>query len=718
MPFVKLIRTSIPIMAASVFLIAGLLLPAPPARAEKQTIKAGVLKNWPPHYTTNDASGTPSGFAIDIFDEIAQRAGLSVQYTAFDTWPLLLEALEKQQVDVVPNLGDTRVRRGLFDFTPPVEAFNIHIFVRETTNTIRGIEDLEGRRVGVVKRNKGVVLMTEFGKSELEVYASLEKAFLALMSGQIDALVYPEPNRLRLASQAGLENRIKIAGPPLFEIKRAIALRKGQPELLNRLTLAVANFVSTQAYQSIYKKYFRRPEPYWNARRIFLIMSVLLVSTTVLLLFWRYLSLIKINRTLAETVLLKTEAEENLIKQQGFLAKAQEIGQIGTWELDLLKNQLTWTKENYRIFGLPQGTPLTYETFMSCVHPDDRSFVNTEWTASFEGKHYDIEHRLLVDGQVKWVREKAELAFDDEGNCISGIGVTQDITAKKLTENSLRVSENKFRMVFQNSPDAINLNRMRDGMYMEINRGFTQIMGYTSRDVAGRTSVELNIWKDARDRDRLIQGLKEQGFVENLEAQFIAKGGEVKNGLMSASILDLGDESMIVSITRDVTDRKKTERELEKSEAWHRSIIQTAMDGYWLTDSSGNILEVNDTYCQMSGYTQDELLTMAISDLETDETREETAERLRRVRPGERTGSKAGTGEKTAGWWMWRSVSSTGEGKTGGSLSSSKTSPRGPDGWKDCSRPRRWNPSVIWPAALPMISIIFCFPSSACPRYS
>jgi PAS domain S-box-containing protein len=134
----------------------------------------------------------------------------------------------------------------------------------------------------------------------------------------------------------------------------------------------------------------------------------------------------------------RKKSEKELLKQQYFLSKAQEIGKIGTWELDLNKNILVWTDENYRIFGLSIGTELTYETFLDCVHPDDRKYVDKEWKAAFNKKPYDIEHRLLMsDGSIKWVREKAELEFDEKGNCLRGVGFTQDITERKQVEEEL-----------------------------------------------------------------------------------------------------------------------------------------------------------------------------------------------------------------------------------------------------------------------------------------
>lgn len=129
------------------------------------------------------------------------------------------------------------------------------------------------------------------------------------------------------------------------------------------------------------------------------------------------------------------------------LVRAQTVGKIGSWRLDVRRNELTWSAENYRIFGIPEGTPLSYETFLARVHPDDRDYVDRMWQASLAGEPYDIEHRLLIDGKMKWVSEKAELEFDAQGNLVGGFGVTQDITERRLTKNRLREANERLAAV-------------------------------------------------------------------------------------------------------------------------------------------------------------------------------------------------------------------------------------------------------------------------------
>ncbi|MDP2690663.1 MAG: PAS domain-containing protein, partial [Deltaproteobacteria bacterium] len=126
------------------------------------------------------------------------------------------------------------------------------------------------------------------------------------------------------------------------------------------------------------------------------------------------------------------------------LRKAQEVAHIGSWNLSLLENILEWTDESYRIFGVPIGAPLNYEKFMEIVHPDDRGYVDKKWKAAIEGEPYDIEHRILVNNEVKWIREKADLSFDDKGMAIGGVGVSQDITTQKLAEEALKMAHGEL----------------------------------------------------------------------------------------------------------------------------------------------------------------------------------------------------------------------------------------------------------------------------------
>ena len=106
-------------------------------------------------------------------------------------------------------------------------------------------------------------------------------------------------------------------------------------------------------------------------------------------------------------------------------------------------------------------------------------------------------------------------------------------------EEALRQSEEKFRKAFYTSPDSMAISRLEDGMYISINPGFTKGTKYTEEDIIGKTSIEYNIWDNVENRQRWVDRLKRDGEVINLEATFRRKGGEIRYGLVSASVIDL-----------------------------------------------------------------------------------------------------------------------------------------------------------------------------------
>ena len=176
---------------------------------------------------------------------------------------------------------------------------------------------------------------------------------------------------------------------------------------------------------------------------------------------------------------------------------------------------------------------------------------------------YSSKHNKFITSAIALKFENLELL--EEVRRVND-SLCQEIGERKIAQESLRESEEKFRLAFQTSPDSVNINRASDGMYLDINDGFARITGYTRDDVIGKTSLGLNIWYDPKDRKRLLAGLRKTGFVENFEARFYGKDGRIRIGLMSARILHINQEDIILSMTRDITERKRAEEERRRLE--------------------------------------------------------------------------------------------------------------------------------------------------------
>ena len=186
----------------------------------------------------------------------------------------------------------------------------------------------------------------------------------------------------------------------------------------------------------------------------------------------------------------RKQMEEALRESEQDLNRAQAVAHTGSWRLDVWRNQLLWSDETHRIFGIPKATSMTYETFLSSVHPEDREYVDQKWTAALRGEPYDIEHRIIVGDEVKWVRERATLEFDSQGLLKGGFGTVQDITERKQIEEQLRESETRYRTLYEEAPGAY-FSVGIDGRIERANRSAAELLGYSLDELIGRSVIDL-----------------------------------------------------------------------------------------------------------------------------------------------------------------------------------------------------------------------------------
>jgi PAS domain S-box-containing protein len=147
----------------------------------------------------------------------------------------------------------------------------------------------------------------------------------------------------------------------------------------------------------------------------------------------------------ARDITKRRQAEEAQRRSEAHLRAAQAVAHLGSWHFDIAQNLTTCSPETHRIYRIPLGTSVTYEWFLDAVHPDDKARVRQAWSAALRGEPFNIEFRILIDGETKWVRESAEIEFDGEGNPLTGMGTVQDITDRKNVEIALRESEAALR---------------------------------------------------------------------------------------------------------------------------------------------------------------------------------------------------------------------------------------------------------------------------------
>jgi PAS domain S-box-containing protein/putative nucleotidyltransferase with HDIG domain len=222
----------------------------------------------------------------------------------------------------------------------------------------------------------------------------------------------------------------------------------------------------------------------------------------------------------------------------------------------------------------------------------DRETLKADIDRSLAGETHSHAAWYGNDATARRFYDITYAPYVRDGVVLGVAAVAVDVTAMNETEAALRLSEEKFEAAFQASPDAINLNRLSDGLYLEINRGFTRFTGYTAQDVRGKTSLELPVWDDPADRERLVRCLEATGACDRLEARFRSKNGSVSTGEMSASIVTVAGEPCILSVTRDTTERKRILDELRASYARLERMTHDVVQAL------GRVAEARDPYTQ------------------------------------------------------------------------------------------------------------------------
>jgi PAS domain S-box-containing protein len=464
--------------------------PASFARNNPEEIVAGVPSDFPPQYSIDPKTGQPEGFAVDAMNVLARKTGLKVRYVVFNRWHEIIQAMKEGRIDVVPNEGVIEERKDSTNFTTPLETSYISIFVRSGTTDIKGIDDLHGRKVAVVSDNKGLFIMQEYGKAELIICSSLEKGLLSLISGNTDAFVYPEAPLLSIARRSGLEDRVKKVGKPLFEVKRAVAVGKGKPELFNELDKAVKAFVTSPEYEKIYAKWYGSPQPYWSVRRVLVVAGLAFALILIIFVAWHYFSLIHLNRDLKDSIEKHEKAKELIQASEHRLTAMFHTVNDAIMVLDpaegriLDVNDIACERLGYRRDELLKMSP--------------RDLDAPEYAAKVSERIADIERRGSAIFETVWVAHDGRtIPTEISARTMTHQGIpailsiARDITERKLAEEALKKSEEFNRNILETVDEGFIVIDL-EYRIISANKAYLNMVNKSEEDVIGEYCYELN----------------------------------------------------------------------------------------------------------------------------------------------------------------------------------------------------------------------------------
>ncbi|AJQ95039.1 response regulator [Gynuella sunshinyii] len=407
-------------------------------------------RSWLNQHNEFRVAFRPANYPVEFTDDHGRYTGISADYMK-RVEELLGVRLTAVPLNV-PQSVSTQLSRGRFDmttavdpkswdgqgllYTKPYLMLPMVIITREGSSYISNMSLLNNLPVSTVADDIATQLIRENHPSYiLRPTKDVQSGLNMVLNGSAEAFIGNLTAISYIMSREGLTG-LKVAGGTPYNYELAVGVVGNQPILTSILDKTL-DVISENERNEIYRKWFsvtlekRIDYTQW-------IRSIVIAGLAILLFFFWSLSL-------RRQVSRRTHELE---VSQAKLNRAQELAHIGSWSIsDVTTGQLQWSAETYRIFGVAVDTPITYSNFMEFVHPADREMMNRAWKQALRGDNYDIEHRIVVNQQVKWVEEKAELELAEDGSLKQCIGTVQDITERKLSSQELIKTTRALRVI-------------------------------------------------------------------------------------------------------------------------------------------------------------------------------------------------------------------------------------------------------------------------------
>ena len=324
----------------------------------------------------------------------------------------------------------------------------------------------------------------------------------------------------------------------------------------------------------------------------------------------------------------RARAEEELRENRAYLDELFEAAPEAICLLDMETRVLSFNQEFTRIFGYEKKEAVGQKIADLIVPAQLRNEIESNQHSISLGQRFSSETiRVRKDGTRVEVSITAAPAVVLGGTAAIHV-VYRDLTGRKEAEKQLKATAERLQAILEHAPVGINIMG-RDGHIVESNAAYQRITGYSKAKLVGMSFQELTHPEDVPSTlelfDKLSSGTNQ---AYTLEKRNLRQDGSTN--WVRLIVSKLSDDQQIC-ITEDITERKRAEAALEEREQHLRTILQTTQEAFYLVDMQGRLLDVNDAYCALSGYTSEELLQMRVRDLDCTESEQDVAAHMRRI---------------------------------------------------------------------------------------
>ena len=314
-----------------------------------------------------------------------------------------------------------------------------------------------------------------------------------------------------------------------------------------------------------------------------------------------------------------TRSRDALAQSELRLQEAQSIAGIGSWEFDLATGAIQWSPETFRLYGIDPSEPEpAYGPLLQMIHPLDRPFFQEKVRrAVMLGESYDFDNRIVrADGSVCYTHAIGRPMRDETGKIIGLAGTAMDITRRKRAEGALRESEARFRAAFDNASIGMVLTGLPDRKFVQVNRAFREMTGYSAEELAERGFIDLTHPDDIPTASAYISAvLSGKAGSRKMEKRIVRKDGRIVWTRVSMAPIgaeegageDQSRPQMLITLVEDITSQKLAEERAKAGEERWELALEGTNDGLFDWDARSNKMFFSPRWKEMLGYRDDEL---------------------------------------------------------------------------------------------------------------
>ena len=701
--------------------------------AHIKVVNSATELDYPPFSVVLE-DGTASGFSVELMRAVLKVTGHDVAFK-IQPWNTIKDDLSEGRLEVLPAVGRSPEREHLYDFTVPYITLYGAVFTRDNERSIKRLNDLEGRRIGVMRGDNAEEFMLRSGYADdLVTGTTVDEVLRMLSRGELDAVVVQELVGTSLIKKLGLSN-IKPAIAPLKEFSQdfCFAVPKGHQSLLAELNEGLSVVIANGTYERLYDKWIGATGTDGEAAIYYFKMATGLMGLLLVffVIFFQYQHWKKHNeliiserkyRMLFENLtqgvfyqdsdgvltscnlacleLLGLTCDEfkdkrlvdinlKVIRQDGseypkdefpsiqVLKTAKPIQEViaglfnqtkqsyvwlsinatpqfregeskpyqvfvtlhditdlrsahealaderchlhyilegtraGTWEWNVETGVTIFNNRWAEIIGytLDEISPVSIETWVRFVHPDDLEQSNILMQKHLAGELNYYEHELRIrhkSGQWVWVLDRGKVvSYTDAGEPLWVAGTHIDITTRKLVEESLKKSIVINQTILKTIPDMIWL-KGPGGEYLSCNPAFETFLGVNQQDIIGKTDEDLpvQIFRNFTGTAELTNRVPALSNTYTYE-EWLESRGDGHKVLMLTTKTCMYDHAGrmigVLGVARDITDQFNTQEEVRQQENYQRALLDNFPFVVWLKDTESRFLAVNQAFATYVG---------------------------------------------------------------------------------------------------------------------